>query len=117
VALETIAEARQHSDRKGDKTPEWDLAELRVQLVEGDVERAETILKSLETNFNDNEGVVAAVNGLLYQYEYSMDDMPIDFDEDPDADPAKSAHEEPRIWTPGSNVPQAGKKAVIWTPS
>lgn len=124
-ALALIHEARQRSEQAGESTATWDLAELELYIDIGNAEQAQATLARIERLHADDPQVAAAVYRLLYETgvisaeELTAPERQHRRAETPVASVAGAAPAEAagRIWTPGSDLPAAGKKSALWTPS
>jgi len=121
-ALELIHQARTRAEQAGKTIALWDIAELELQLAEGNVEGVKKILGEIDQRHGDNAEVSAAVYQLLYeagvlQPEDVAPMSPAAQPTTPTAEMATGPADPARIWTPGDDAPSAGKSSKIWTPS
>lgn len=121
-ALALIDEARQLSAAAGESTATWDLAELELQLSEGNLEPAQTMLRKIEREHMDDPQVASALYRLLYEMGVIPPEAMAAPASAAGAPPAIAAQQpaaaEPgRIWTPDADTPAGGKKSSLWTPS
>jgi hypothetical protein len=122
-ALALIQEARDRSDRAGESTAPWDLAELELHIASGNGKAAQAMLARIEQLHMDDPQVAAAVYQLLYEAGVIRpEDMAAAQAAASERVPAMAssgaaAGTGSQIWTPDSDRPASGKKSSLWTPS
>jgi hypothetical protein len=123
-ALALIQEARDRSDKAGESTAPWDLAELELHIASGNGQAAQTMLARIEQMHMDDPQVASAVYQLLYEAGVIRPEDLAAAQHAATHRPAPalagagaSARPDSQIWTPDSDRPASGKKSTLWTPS
>lgn len=118
-ALALIAEARERSRAAGESTAPWDLDELQLYLLTGNVARSQEMLEQIQKDHADDPHVAAALYRMLYELGAIRRSKKAAPSEDEAPLVAVGSEAEPpssRIWTPDTDRP-AGSKSTLWTPS
>jgi hypothetical protein len=121
-ALEYLDEARKAAEAAKKTTAPWDLAELSLRIMRGDVAEADRLLRHIRSDHMREPGVAQALFQILTNAGI------IGPDGRPTAAAAAAGGEAPgivmpaaaaesgKIWTPGSEQAAGGKKSALWTP-
>lgn len=118
VALDSIAQARTHSEAAGQSCARWDLIELSVQLGEGRSAEVKQLLEHVRLEHLKEPGVMESLTRLL------MEAGVIGPDGIPAGPPPESALaaaapaglSDDEIWTPGGGGETEGQEKKIWLP-
>jgi hypothetical protein len=118
-ALELLQQARVRAEQVGETVAPWDIAELELQLAEGNIDGVKKILGEIDQRHGKNAEVSAAVYQLLYEAGVLQpeDVAPMSPATQASTEMAEMADGPARIWTPGDDAPATDKKSKIWTPS
>jgi hypothetical protein len=125
-AIEYLDQARKAAEAAKKSTASWDLAELSLRLVRGDVAEADRLLHHIRNEHMREPGVAQALFQILAEAGIIGPDGRLS----PAAQAAAGGREAPgivvpgaaaaaeagKIWTPGGEQPTGGKKSALWTP-
>ncbi|MEN0110704.1 MAG: SEC-C domain-containing protein [Planctomycetota bacterium] len=128
-ALAWVEKARAEADSAGRSNAIWDLIELELRVLEGQIEAANRVIDHLRTTHLNEPGVAERLYGLLYSLGAAPDapmttggpaidpaGAPPAAALEPTAAPAGDASS--KLWTPGDDAPSGGGGGQkIWTPS
>ncbi|MGD9721967.1 MAG: hypothetical protein AB7O59_10365 [Pirellulales bacterium] len=123
-ALNYLELARKQAEAAKKTTAPWDLAELALRIMRGDVAEADRLLSHIRSEHIREPGVAQALFQILADAGIiGPDGRPTAAAAAaagaPGADvlvPGGAAAEPGKIWTPGSEQPAGGKKSALWTP-
>lgn len=119
-AIEYLDQARKASEEINKSTAPWDLAELSLRLVQGEVAEADRLLHHIRDEHIREPGVAQALFQLLAEAGIIGPDGRPRAAAPAEAPgivvPGAAAAEPGKIWTPGSEQPSTGKKSALWTP-
>ncbi|MEO1495864.1 MAG: SEC-C domain-containing protein [Planctomycetota bacterium] len=123
-ALAWVERARDEADAAGTSNAPWDITELELRVLSGDMQRANDLIEHLRSVHLNEPGVAEQ----LYRLLYALGAVPAPGEAAPGvpasqggpAAPAMAAGPEPeagKIWTPGDDAPAGGGGQKLWTPS
>jgi hypothetical protein len=117
-ALELVDEARRLSATAGDSTAGWDLAELQLHILSGNVSEFQDVMERIEREHLHEPSVAQELYRLLVEAGMIPPaGLPMEPSLDEEAAAVGTIPESSSgIWTPDSERP-AGKKSSLWTPS
>jgi hypothetical protein len=124
-AIEQVLLARKAAESAGLSTVPWDLTELSLQLVRGDIAEADRLLRHIRADHMGEPGVAEALFRLLVEHGIlGPDGQPVARPTAPSgpelvvpgSGPAPAPAAASKLWTPGSEPAPTGKKSALWTP-
>lgn len=121
AALRWVERARASAELADKSTAPWDLIEIELRVMEGDLDEANRLIQHVRTHSLDEPGVAERLYGLLYALGAIPADggpMAAAADAGPQVAPAEPGGDA-KLWTPGSEepAPGGGGGQKIWTPS
>ncbi|TWT46901.1 SEC-C domain-containing protein [Botrimarina hoheduenensis] len=116
-AIGWIDRARSEAEAAGRSSAAWDIAELEVRVVAGELEEANRLVQHLRSDHLNEPGVAEQLYKMLYALGAAPapgQAAPIDSPPPPPVSPAASGS---KIWTPDDDSPGSGAGQKLWTPS
>ena len=104
-ALSWIEKARDEAVAQGDSPARWLLAELSLQIEQGNSERAQELINRIQAKYQREPGVMQALFNLLVRYGLIDPRAGVSPGAAAAAPPVAAAASEGGIWTPGAGAP------------
>ena len=115
-----VEKARESSEAAGRSSATWDILELELCVVSGDLEEANRLIQHIRSEHLEEPGVAEQ----LYQLLYALGAVPAPgeaMNAPPEVTSAATAEQDSasKLWTPDDGAPASagGGESKIWTPS
>lgn len=123
-ALTWVDRARQAAEELGKSSATWDILELELRVVSGEVDEANRLVQHLRQEHLNEPGVAEQLYQVLYSLGAAPEPGAAAIDPaavEASADRSVGAQQEPSapsaLWTPDSDSPQSEGGKKIWTPT